>query len=66
LAGAVGGVGVMVTGTPAPEAVVAWVRRSTTAQGLPEKVTDPSAVEGLVSLLRDGRDAVPARAARSE
>lgn len=44
--------------------VVAWVRRTTKAQGLPAKVSDPEAIEGVVSLLKDGRQARRVRAAR--
>lgn len=57
--------GGMVSSPSTPEAVVAWVERSTAAQGLPVKVTDVRAVEAVAALLKDGREPAPVRAARS-
>ncbi len=58
--------GGMVSISPIPEAVAVWVERSTAAQGVPMKVTDPKAVEAVAALLKDGREPAPVRAARSE
>jgi hypothetical protein len=46
-----------------PEEVVQWVRESTAAQGLPEKVTDPTVLRKVAILMRPqlalrNRDAV--------
>jgi len=43
---------------PTPEEVAAWVERTTTAQGVAVRVSDPEAVEAVASLLRDGREPV--------
>ena len=50
---------------PIPEEVVAWVKRTTKAQGVTVKATDEATIEGVVSLLRDGREPKPVRDARS-
>ena len=64
LAWAFVGLGGMVK-SPTPADVVAWVKRTTKAQGVPVKVIDAEAVEGVVSLLQDGRKPKLVRGAKS-
>lgn len=44
---------------PIPEQVVEWVKASTAAQGIPDRVTDAGIVEAVTTLLREGREPVP-------
>jgi hypothetical protein len=48
-----------------PPEVVAWVKRTTKAQGVAVKVTDADPVEAVVSLLQDGRRPKVVRGAKS-
>ncbi len=41
-------------------AVIAWVRATTAAQGLPEKVLDPTILRAVAVLLRPGLAGLPA------
>ena len=50
---------------PTAEQVGAWMAKSTAAQGVPVKVTDQTAVEAVVTLLREGRTPGRVRDARS-
>ena len=53
-----GGVGVMVVKVD-PEQVHAMVDESCASQGVPVKVTDPTAVRTVAALLRAGRSELP-------
>ena len=41
-----------------PEQVAEWVERSTAAEGVPVRVSDPRTVEAVASLLVEGREPV--------
>lgn len=47
---------------PTAEEVIEWVRASTAAQGVPERVTDAAVIEAVSTLLRDGREPVTSKA----
>lgn len=42
-----------------PQQVVEWVKASTAAQGIPDRVTDAGVIEAVSALLREGREPVP-------
>ena len=44
--------------TPGPDAVAAWVKRTTAEQGLDDKVADAQTVEAVAVLLGEGREPV--------
>lgn len=51
---------------PTPEQITAWVEKSTRAQGVPFKVTDPAVIEAVAVLLGAGREPVEITDAKPE
>ncbi len=58
MAGAVSGVVAVAMSNPTPEQISRWVEKSTKAQGVPLKVTDPATLRTVADLLVQGREPV--------
>ncbi len=56
----------MAMNNPTAEEVREWVEKSTLAQGVPFKVTDPAVVEAVAVLLGAGRESVEVTDAKPE
>ena len=56
----------MAMNNPTVEEVREWVEKSTRAQGVPFKVTDPAVVEAVAVLLSAGREPVEVKDAKAE
>ncbi len=66
MARTVSGVVAMAMSNPTAEEVREWVEKSTRAQGVPFKVTDPSVIEAVAVLLSAGREPVEVTDAKPE